>query len=401
MSKNKSIFYISKYGSINNNFGPTRVYGYSKWFSKFGNDVTLIFSRSNGLNNKKQYKLISESNIDGFKQLQINGPNITLGFSIKRVFSWLIFELNLFRYLKNQKQIPDIVIVSSLSLFTVLNGLFLKSKGAKFIFEIRDIWPFTLKELKKLSNLFVKFLSYFENLGYENADIIIGTMPNLERHVESIIGETNKVYCVPMACDPIIYNSLEKLPNELISKIPKNKFIIGYAGAIGNVNALEILLKSYTFNKKENISIVVLGSGPLKSVLEKKYKDKNIVFLGAVEKSQVQSFLKYCDVMVHPIYDKEIYKFGVSPNKWIDYMYSSKPIIVSYSGYKSLINDAGCGEFVEAENIKALSDKIIEYSKKNKKELIKIGENGKRYLEQNLTYDILAKKYLNIIFNHE
>ena len=58
MSKNKSIFYISKYGSINNNFGPTRVYGYSKWFSKFGNDVTLIFSRSNGLNNKKQYKLI-------------------------------------------------------------------------------------------------------------------------------------------------------------------------------------------------------------------------------------------------------------------------------------------------------------------------------------------------------
>ena len=279
--------------------------------------------------------------------------------------------------------------------------MFLKSKGAKFIFEIRDIWPFTLKELKKLSNLFVKFLSYFENLGYENADIIIGTMPNLERHVESIIGETNKVYCVPMACDPIIYNSLEKLPNELISKIPKNKFIIGYAGAIGNVNALEILLKSYTFNKKENISIVVLGSGPLKSVLEKKYKDKNIVFLGAVEKSQVQSFLKYCDVMVHPIYDKEIYKFGVSPNKWIDYMYSSKPIIVSYSGYKSLINDAGCGEFVEAENIKALSDKIIEYSKKNKKELIKIGENGKRYLEQNLTYDILAKKYLNIIFNHE
>ena len=35
--------------------------------------------------------------------------------------------------------------------------------------------------------------------------------------------------------------------------------------------------------------------------------------------------------------------FGVSSNKWIDYMYSAKPVIISYSGYKSLINDPGCG----------------------------------------------------------
>ena len=32
---------------------------------------------------------------------------------------------------------------------------------------------------------------------------------------------------------------------------------------------------------------------------------------------------------------------------------------------RTMLNDAGCGEFVEAENIKALSDKIIEYSNFN------------------------------------
>ena len=399
---NNSIWYISKYGSINNDFGPTRIYGYSKWFSKLGCEVTMIYSKSNGLNNCKQKKLSHKTHYDNFKQIQINGPNIKLGFSIKRILSWIIFEINLFRFLFKQKEYPTTVIVSSLSLLTILNGLYLKRKGVKFVLEIRDIWPFSLQELKGVSNsnIFIRILSYFEKLGYNKSDLIIGTMPNLKQHVFSIIKNSDKVFCIPMGIDNSFYVE-ESLPLNLIEKIPKNKFIVGYAGAIGNVNALEILLKSYFYNKRGEISIVILGDGPLKNKLEKEFKDDNVIFLGAVEKSKVNSFLKKCDIVVHPIYNKNLYKYGVSPNKWIDYMYSAKPIIVSYSGYKSLINDAGCGEFVEAENIKALSNKIIEYSRMPKKELDHIGQKGKSYLEENLTYEILAKKYLNIILEDE
>ena len=60
---------------------------------------------------------------------------------------------------------------------------------------------------------------------------------------------------------------------------------------------------------------------------------------------------------------------------------SRKLIIVSYSAYQSILNEENYREFVEAENMELLSDKIIEYSKKNKEELITIGENWKRYLE--------------------
>ena len=126
-----------------------------------------------------------------------------------------------------------------------------------------------------------------------------------------------------------------------------------------------------------------------------------MIFLGKTTKNKVPSFLRLCHVLINPWANKKIYEFGVSPNKWIDYMYSAKPIIVSYSGYKSLINDAGCGEFVEAENIKALSNKILEYSRMPKKELDHIGQKGKSYLEENLTYEILAKKYLTIILENE
>jgi len=78
-------------------------------------------------------------------------------------------------------------------------------------------------------------------------------------------------------------------------------------------------------------------------------------------------------------------------------MYASKPIIVPYNGYQNIINEAHCGEFIETNNPQLLTDKIIEYSRKSKKELERIGLNGKEYLERNLSYDVLADKYLELI----
>lgn len=401
---NNSIWYISKYGSISNNFGPTRIFGYSKWFAKLGYDVTMIYSKSNGLNNLKQNNLYYITRHQGFKQVQINGANITLGFSFKRALTWLIFEINLFRYLTKQKNYPSIVIISSLSLFTILNGLYLKRKGAKLIFEVRDIWPFSLQELKGLSkfNVFIKFLSLFEKLAYKKSNIIIGTMPNLKQHVFSIIKTSNKVFYIPMAFDKSLYKD-DDLPLKLIDKIPKNKFLVGYAGSIGNANMIQNIIDTAinTQVKYKNIYYLILGDGPLRNSFEKNNTSPNVIFLGKTTKNKVPSFLRLCHVLINPWANKKIYEFGVSPNKWIDYMYSAKPIIVSYSGYKSLINDAGCGEFVEAENIKALSNKILEYSRMPKKELDHIGQKGKSYLEENLTYEILAKKYLTIILENE
>lgn len=77
-------------------------------------------------------------------------------------------------------------------------------------------------------------------------------------------------------------------------------------------------------------------------------------------------------------------------------MYSTKHIIVSYSVYKSLTNEAGCGEFVGPEIIEALSNKVIEYSRMSKKELNLVEGKRKRCSNENLTHEILAK----IIFKY-
>ena len=88
--------------------------------------------------------------------------------------------------------------------------------------------------------------------------------------------------------------------------------------------------------------------------------------------------------------------FRIYPNKWVEYMYFTKAAIFSYIRCRSMINEAGCGESVEAENIEALSNKIIEYSRMSKKELNLVEEKRKRCSDENLTHEILAK----IIFKY-
>jgi len=129
MRKNKpTIWYISKYAGKPNKPGPIRQYLFSKQFAEKGYPVILISSNSNGFDYEKFKGLFKEEKInENFTHVIINGPEITLGFSLKRIWSWIVFEWNLLRYFFNRRpQKNDVVIVSSLSILTFLTGILLK-----------------------------------------------------------------------------------------------------------------------------------------------------------------------------------------------------------------------------------------------------------------------------------
>ena len=80
-------------------------------------------------------------------------------------------------------------------------------------------------------------------------------------------------------------------------------------------------------------------------------------------------------------------------------MYAGKPILASYSGFQSLINDANCGEFVEAENVKALADRILHYNSLSINEILEIGKRGREYLIQNRPFQVLASQYEKVFID--
>jgi len=398
----KKVWYISKYALNSNQGGPSRQYLFSKYFSKKGFETCLISSNSNGFNYLKfngDYKLFETLN---FKHFILKGSQINLGFNFKRIWSWFLFEYRMLKFLK-KKDISknDIVIVSSLSILTFLSGIYLKRKyKMRLLVEVRDIWPLTLVEFKNLSkyNPIVIFLSIIEKLAYKYADVIVGTMGNLGEHLKSVYpGSENKFHYIPMGLDHSIFENYEF--NTIEEK--NNDFIVGYAGTIGLVNKVDLILEAAELLKDNKIiKFVILGNGVLKDFYVNKFSHlSNVEFLPKVNKNKVGQFLDKCDILLHPVEDKKIYQFGVSPNKWIDYMFSAKPVIVSYNGFKNIINEANCGEFIDTDNPKLLVDTIVKYSYKSKDELRQIGQNGKKYLEENLTYDILSDKYIRLFNN--
>lgn len=117
--------------------------------------------------------------------------------SYKRILSWFAFEWHLYFLDRRRLERPDVVIISSLSLLTILYGVFLKRLyGCKLVFEVRDIYPLTLTEELGISacNPLVLLLKFVEKLGYRRADLIVGTMPNLRSHVQKVLGYTKDVF---------------------------------------------------------------------------------------------------------------------------------------------------------------------------------------------------------------
>lgn len=406
-----NIWYISKYAESPVFGQPTRQYFFAKYFAKKGLNVTLINSRSNGNKTIPSFHLKNHcySYCESVKIITINGTLINLGFNIKRIISWIEFELRLIYWaIFKTKERPDIIIVSSLSLLTVLSGIFFKNYfKCKFIYEVRDIWPLTLIETKnwKRKNILIQLLAYIERHGYKHADKIVGTMGNLKEHIKEIsIEHVDKVEYIPTGFDYNFYSEDEEVISKALSnfnKISKDSFIVGYAGSMGVTNCVEQIIEVADKMKCEPVYFILIGDGVLKSILTQKVNDlklNNILFLGYYPKKNIPFILKRCHILLNPwLSNVNTYKYGLSPNKWIDYMYSGRPIIVSVDGFHNIINEAHCGVFIKAGDIDAMIDAINEYRSLDKDELDRIGNNGKKYLLKNLTYDILSEKYISLI----
>lgn len=90
----------------------------------------------------------------------------------------------------------------------------------------------------------------------------------------------------------------------------------------------------------------------------------------------------------------------MSLNKLIDYMLAAKPVIGSYSGFPSMINEAGCGSFVPAGNAAALKAELLKMSRMTEADRTYMGQKGREWILANRHYSVLSRKYLEVALPH-
>lgn len=397
-----NIWCISKYASVPRYGTAARLFFLTREFIRLGHRALLITSDANHFAKYPETdRVYNYEQIEGVPVYWLKTKKYRKTASVSRVLSWLDFERRLYRFDTSGLPKPDVVIVSSLSIFTVLYGIFLKRKfNARLVFEVRDIWPLTMTEEGGFSSWhpLVLLIGLIELVGYKRADLIVGTMPRLDTHVKGILGYDRPVYCSPLGFNPDNYpKAAVQEQNPFNAIFPQGKTIIGYAGSMGITNALEHFIEAIKLLRdRPEIHFMLVGGGDLRPRFETELAGcKNVTFLPKISQGEVKYFLQKCDILYLSAKDSKVWEYGQSLNKIVEYMLSGKLILASYSGYPSMINEADCGRFIPISNPETLRDAILELVALGQDKREKMGESGRKWIWEHRKYPVLAQAYID------
>ncbi|HRE41332.1 MAG TPA: glycosyltransferase family 4 protein [Ignavibacteria bacterium] len=397
----KNIWIINFFaGTFETGFGE-RHYYFSKYFKKNNFDVKIISSTFN-----HYWKIFPPSdkrfNFQKYEDLDycwVKTPKYKSD-SIKRFWSMMVFSVSVLFLPVKKLSKPNVIIVSSMPIFPILFAHFLKKKfkDCKLIFEIRDLWPLSAVYLGNYSinHPVIKFIGFFEKFGYKNSDIVVSVLKNSRGYMEKIAGKKINFEYIPNG----FYKNqnYEILPLSIESNIPEKSFIVGYAGTLGLMNYIENLIKAAQYLKHyENIKIIILGEGPLKnSMLDLSVGLSNVLFFDKIEKKYVREFINKFDVCYIGWKKIPLYDYGVSANKYFEYMSLSKPILEINSPLGSPVRESNCGIFMDNDTPELIAENILKLYNMTLQERSQLGKNGKDFVEKYHDIEKLSENYMKL-----
>lgn len=383
------ILFLSKYLSTQRNGMESRLANIIKNFKKNGHCVSAVTSSVSlkNYNFKNRYNCLVIDNVNYFI---IKDRLKYSNHSIARIFSWLGFEYDVFKFnykLLNFK--PEIIYVSSLSLLTILNGIILKKKyKAKLVFEMRDFWPYFLYKSEQYLkyNPLVLILSYIEKIGIKNSDLIISLIPRIKKYLNYRGFKNKKTFSSTF---PILVDNFKK---QKVKKMRKSfAYNICYAGNFGFDNYLDDLLSLISLSNQRNNFYHFIGNGSQKKKLIQKYSSlKNVFFYDSVNYKSLHSILIQMDLLILSFGFKNKYpSYGYELNKLNNYLMASKPIL-AIGNKNNLLLNRGKFFFVEKYCPKTFDNKI-QYIQKNYKKIKEITKFNK--------FNLMKRNDPNAIFN--
>ena len=160
-----------------------------------------------------------------------------------RVFAFISFMVSSFWLGLGVKNV-DLVWGTSPPIFQGVTAWALaRLKGAKFLFEVRDLWPQFAIAVGVLTNpLLIRASEWLERFLYRHADRVIVNSPGYREHVQS--RGAKRVELVPNGSDPSMFDPADEGASFRTRHLLADKFVALYAGAHGMSNDLGVVLEA-------------------------------------------------------------------------------------------------------------------------------------------------------------
>lgn len=397
------IWIVNHYATPPERGYSTRHYSLARELNKYGHEVTVIASGTQHLNKsyKKQVSHSLEVWQDSWvKFLFLPTPDYQ-GNGIRRLWNMVYFARKLLQLPRKVHERPDIIIGSSVHPFAVWAAeRIAASYQIPFCFEVRDLWPQTLIDMKAIGRYhpLAVVLRYLEAYLYRKANRIITLLPYAYEYISKLGIPKEKIEYLPNGVDLNLFSDIS-LPQDA-----NKQLTVMYLGSHGPTNGLDTLVQAAAELEKDPISQPIhwrlIGEGLKKPQLKAKIAQlglKSIRLEDSVPKSQVPQIITEADIFVFHLLEIEVFKYGISPNKLFDYLASQRPILFACASRNNPVAEAGAGVTVPPQNPKAMAEAIRQLAALSPDERVEMGRRGRAYVEHYHSYQHLGAKLNNLI----
>ncbi len=393
---------------ITDNFPPevnapaTRTFEHCKEWIKLGAEITIITCAPNFPHGRvyEGYKnrLYTSENIEGMNVIRVwSYISANKGFA-KRVLDYFSFAHSAFWAGLFQK--CDIIVATSPQFFTTWTAWALsKIKRKPWIFELRDLWPESIKTVGAMKQgTAIEMLEKIELGLYRSCDKVVAVTDAFKENLIARGIDADKIEVVTNGSNIDFF-----YPRDKDSEISKRygldrKFVVGYIGTHGMAHSLDFIVKSLKRVNDPDMLFLFIGDGAMKEKVVATAKElelKNTLFLDPVSKEEVPRYLSCIDISLAPLKKSDTFK-TVIPSKIFEASAMQKPTLLGVEGQACRIIEAyGAGLCFEPENEDDFIEKL--YMLKNDMQLYIRAQKGCMRLAEDFDRKRLAAKMYDIL----
>ena len=371
--------------------GHTRHFEMAQYLRERGHELVIVASDLNyqtGRRTVERRGLFTEQIIDGVRILRAY-----MYPALHRSYLWRMVSFFSFMFSSVWAALRvrgvELVMGTTPPIFQAVSAWFVAFiRGKPFLLEVRDLWPEFGVSMGVLTNpVLIALGRWLEKFLYKRATHILVNSPAYKEYmIEKGVPE-NKITFIAYGTDVDMFNP-QVDGSSIRSELGlENKFIVLYAGALGQANDIDTLLRAAQhLNDEDEIRFVLFGDGKERPRLQseaEQMKLTNVIFAGVRAKKDMPLVVAASDVCLAILQNIPMFR-TTYPNKVFDTMAAGRATILVIDGVsRALIESSNGGVFVQPGDDKLLAKTILELSR-DPKRVQQMGLNARAYLVKHL-----------------
>jgi len=330
-------------------------------------------------------------------------------------------QLNMLSYLvtflvvQTRSKAPDSIVGSTVHPFAALGAwVAARLRGARFIFEIRDLWPQTLIDLgaMRVGSPVERLLRTLEAFLVRRASVVITLLPGMRDYLAEQGLPADHVVYIPNGANLTAFGGSGRVDDEEPGAVTRclgevrrlrseGRFVLAYLGAFGRVNRIDVIVAAAAIAEERapgRVGVLLVGEGPARAELELlTAADPAVAFGPAVPKRFVPPILQAVDATIVHTTHTPVYRYGISFNKLFEYMAARRPVVFACESAYDPVQSTGAGLTVRPDDPERLAEAFLELAAATPEARAAMGAAGRAYVAREHNIERLGEAFAAVI----